>query len=523
MPLRYATNAGNGTDWVVEKIADAAPGANIVSSITTDAGTRLPTVDFFDLPSGVLSRATRDAGGNWDTNARHTVTDVASDAAIATDAAGKVHLAYIDSVTNDIKYVTDAVAQGADVKVSQSHPAAAITISQQVEYTVTVTNLGADAATNVVLTDTLPAGSTFISATNGSPIDPGQVCWNIGGLAKGASVATTITVQAPAVAGTMTNLASVSAAANQDFKSANNEVSVSDPVTVPKHPLVLAVLDGVGGTLNAQPVQSAYDEGSTITVVATPDPGYQVKSWAGTLDDTLKTTTNTVLIGNGDKTTVQVTFEKIQWQLTVIVVGGHGTVNPNGGLYGDLTTVTLTAKPERHYGIKKWTGTNDDASNDLGNVVTMDKNRTVTVEFQPVANRAPVPLLVLPSVVYAGDEVTLDGSTSYDPDDEPITYKWEEVDIQHVTLSGATTDKATFTAPDVPKGQEDMMLEFRLTVTDDGGLSGMNPGIVKIVPKIPCGPCGSCVGPANLIGFYVLCWAGMAYMKWGPRTGRRHR
>lgn len=94
--LRYATNAGNGTDWVVEKIADAAPGANIVSSITTDAGTRLPTVDFFDLPSGVLSRATRDAGGNWDTNARHTVTDVASDAAIATDAAGKVHLAYID-------------------------------------------------------------------------------------------------------------------------------------------------------------------------------------------------------------------------------------------------------------------------------------------------------------------------------------------------------------------------------------------------------------------------------------------
>ena len=57
--IGYATNAANGTDWVAEKVADVAPAAAIVASITTDATSKLPTVDFFDRPSGVLSRAVR--------------------------------------------------------------------------------------------------------------------------------------------------------------------------------------------------------------------------------------------------------------------------------------------------------------------------------------------------------------------------------------------------------------------------------------------------------------------------------
>ena len=440
-------------------------------------------------------------------------------------------MAYIDSVSNNLKYVTDTGPQGADVQVTQTRQPAVILVGLQVQYTVTVINLGTDTATNVVLTDVLPAGSTFISATNGAPdpLHPGQVCWEIGDLLKGESRVTTITVQAPSSKGTMTNLASADSAASQDFKSANNQVSVSDPVTVPMHPLELTVVGDSGGTLSPQNPQPAYEEGSIVPVIATPDPGNCIGGWSGTVDDTSTSPTNSVKIGSGAKTTVSVTFKKITWQLTAMAVGGHGTINPNAGLYEDGTIVTVTARPDRHYGVKTWTGTDHDGGDGLINTVTMHKNCTVTVEFKEVPNQAPVAVLVLPSIVHPGDQVTLDGSTSFDPDTDPITYKWQETDVERVTLTDATSAKATFTAPDVPSGQEELTLSFRLTVTDDSNLSGANDGTIRVVPASPIDPppcdkpCGCGVGAANLIGFYVLCWAGLACMKWAPRTSRRSR
>src|SRR5439155_19564075 len=78
-------------------------------------------------------------------------------------------------------------------------------------YTISVTNAGNQDATGVVLTDTLPANTSFVSASNGGAFGGGAVTWVIGNLAAGATVTRTVTVQvaatAPAGAGSLTNSA----------------------------------------------------------------------------------------------------------------------------------------------------------------------------------------------------------------------------------------------------------------------------------------------------------------------------
>ena len=74
--------------------------------------------------------------------------------------------------------------------------------------------------------------------------------------------------------------------------------------------------------------------------------------------------------------------------------------------------------------------------------------------------------------------VTLDGSSSYDPDGDPITSAWKEVSGTPVnlTVSGA---KAAFKA--APPG----VYEFQLTVTDDKGASATDNVVVTIRDTMP--------------------------------------
>jgi hypothetical protein len=77
----------------------------------------------------------------------------------------------------------------------------------------------------------------------------------------------------------------------------------------------------------------------------------------------------------------------------------------------------------------------------------------------PVADAGPDQIGVTPGAV------TLNGSNSRDPDGDPLTYRWEQIGGQNVSLSGMNTAMATFTA------QEGQQYIFRLTVTDPGGLA----------------------------------------------------
>jgi hypothetical protein len=87
---------------------------------------------------------------------------------------------------------------------------------------------------------------------------------------------------------------------------------------------------------------------------------------------------------------------------------------------------------------------------------------TSTTNSPPVANAGP------DQTVASGASVTLKGSGT-DADGDALTYSWKQISGTTVTLSGATTATASFTAPTV---SSNTTLTFRLTVSDGKGGTG---------------------------------------------------
>ena len=93
-----------------------------------------------------------------------------------------------------------------------------------------------------------------------------------------------------------------------------------------------------------------------------------------------------------------------------------------------------------------------------------------------IQNRAPVANAGAAQTVTEFASVTLDGSASSDPDNDSVTYLWEQVAGIAVTLSSATVVQPTFDAPDVNVAEA---LRFRLTVSD-GLLSASSEVVINV-------------------------------------------
>ena len=145
---------------------------------------------------------------------------------------------------------------------------------------------------------------------------------------------------------------------------------------------------------------------------------------------------------------------------TVTLIGANSAqasfVAPDIGVGGTLLTFQLTI------------------SNSSGKSET--DTMTVTVRF---VNQIPAADAGDDQTVDEGTRVTLDGSNSYDPDlGDSITYQWEQTGgSPTVNLTGENTAQASFTAPNV---LSDIMLAFRLTVTDSSGSSNTDITTVNV-------------------------------------------
>jgi uncharacterized repeat protein (TIGR01451 family) len=142
---------------------------------------------------------------------------------------------------NNSATATTRVIAGADLSVTKTGPAqqgAGFNIS----YTITVTNLGPSAAANVVLSDPVPANTTFISfAQNAGPTfacntptagGTGTVSCSIASLAANATATFTMVVNVNAnvvVGTTISNTASVSSTTS-DPNPANNSATVTTQI-----------------------------------------------------------------------------------------------------------------------------------------------------------------------------------------------------------------------------------------------------------------------------------------------------
>lgn len=107
-------------------------------------------------------------------------------------------------------------------------------------------------------------------------------------------------------------------------------------------------------------------------------------------------------------------------------------------------------------------------SNAVGAAVGSQASLRVNIADGSGNNQVPNAVAGASQTVEPGALVTLDGNQSNDPDGDALTYLWTQTAGAAVTLNGADTSIATFTAPSVTSST---MLRFQLAVTDPRGLT----------------------------------------------------
>jgi uncharacterized repeat protein (TIGR01451 family) len=151
-----------------------------------------------------------------------------------------------NSATANTTVATVAPPTAADVSITKTSSASAVAPGGQITYTITPRNNGPATATGVSVSDSIPAGTTFVSAVSsqGSCVGTTTVICTVGSLAPSGTATITLIVTAPSTTGLVTNSASV-ASTSSDPVSANNTATADVAVVsnVPTlSPLLLALL-----------------------------------------------------------------------------------------------------------------------------------------------------------------------------------------------------------------------------------------------------------------------------------------
>ncbi|MFC1848481.1 PKD domain-containing protein, partial [Chloroflexota bacterium] len=243
----------NGPDTATNIIiTDLLPSGVTYVSDSPDQGTYSDSTGAWDvgsLANGISIdldiTATVDAS-----TATQTITNTASVSSV--DQADSVPANNSDSAALTVQAADLAVTKTVD----DSHPNEGDTVT----YTITLTNNGPDTATNIVISDLLPAGVTYSSHTpSQGTYDSGSGAWPVGSLANGASATLYISasVDTGTAAQTITNTASVSSVDQADPTPANN----SDSAALTVQGADLQVIKTVNNP--------APNEGDTITYTIT--------------------------------------------------------------------------------------------------------------------------------------------------------------------------------------------------------------------------------------------------------------
>lgn len=189
--------------------------------------------------------------------------------------------AYIGSTSIGSASATVTVGT-ADMAVTKSGP---LTIAQNdtIKYVVTLLNGGPATAYQVVARDSLPAGVTFLRATNGGVHASGIVTWPaVASIAAGASVVDSILVLAPSTAGTLVNVASGSATSYDPAAANNNGTAPSSQATTSVTIAVSVTPKGTGSATKRLP-GTKYAEVFTVSNLAGFSGTYDlIAAFAGT-------------------------------------------------------------------------------------------------------------------------------------------------------------------------------------------------------------------------------------------------
>jgi uncharacterized repeat protein (TIGR01451 family) len=168
---------------------------------------------------------------------------------MATDAGSITNTASVQSGTADPDPADNTASEvttleaSADLSLTKTASPDPVVAGDELTYTITVANAGPSDAADVVVSDPLPSGTTFVSASEGGTVSAGIVTWSIASIASGSSLTLTLVVRiADDLEGLLTNVASVSSAIT-DPDPTDDTGSVSVVVDGPAPPKTEPVAD----------------------------------------------------------------------------------------------------------------------------------------------------------------------------------------------------------------------------------------------------------------------------------------
>jgi uncharacterized repeat protein (TIGR01451 family)/CSLREA domain-containing protein len=206
-----------------------------------------------------------------------------------------------------------------DLAISKTDNPDPVEVGNNLTYTMAVENNGPSNATGVTMTDTLPAGVTFVSATpsQGTCTGTSTVTCALGSLAVGP-IATVTLVVTPTAPDTITNTATVTGN-ETDLTPANNTATEQTTVTAPTTtttlpPTTTTTLPPTTTTTTTLPPPPLTCAGRTPTIVGTSGP-----------DTITGTNGNDVIHGLGGNDTIN------GGNGDDVICGGDGNDTLNGG------------------------------------------------------------------------------------------------------------------------------------------------------------------------------------------------
>ena len=163
-----------------------------------------------------------------------------------------------------------------------------------------------------------------------------------------------------------------SCSSEEDDTIAPNIVQTPEPEPPAPTQYSLTVTAAEGGTVSTE--GGTYDEGTEVTITATPSEGYRFTGWEGN-DSTSESLTITL----NSNQTYQAQFELIPIYTLTVTIGEGGTVSSEGGEFVDGTEIEITATANEGYRFTGWEG-NDSTNETL--TITLNSNQTYQALFE---------------------------------------------------------------------------------------------------------------------------------------------
>jgi len=148
----------------------------------------------------------------------------------------------------------------------------------------------------------------------------------------------------------------------------------------------LSISSTAGGSVTAPGEGvSIYEQGTVVSLVASPDSGYQFVNWigdVGTIDSVSSASTNITM--NHDYS-ITASFELPEYYLTISSTAGGSVISPGQGTfgYGEEKVVGLVAQPKNGYCFVEWTGDVNTIADvtAASTIITMNGDYSIAASF----------------------------------------------------------------------------------------------------------------------------------------------